>query len=95
METLKAIITNRFQVLARYTNEVLVPTFMREKEKVHGADVDGVKNLLVRETSLLDVTAKQRLADFWPRTKRFSKPINLKNAFKVYGVKPRYKKAIS
>ncbi len=78
METLKAIITNRFQVLARYTNEVLVPTFMREKEKVHGADVDGVKNLLVRETSLLDVTAKQRLADFLAQNKTIQQAYQFK-----------------
>jgi stearoyl-CoA desaturase (delta-9 desaturase) len=67
METLKAIITNRFQVMARFSNEVLVPTFMQEKQKVHGEEVsmyNRIKALLVRETSLLDAAAKQRLTAF-------------------------------
>jgi stearoyl-CoA desaturase (delta-9 desaturase) len=67
METLKAIITNRFQVMARFSNEVLVPTLMQEKQKVHGQEVsmyNRIKALLIRETSLLDASAKQRLTAF-------------------------------
>ncbi|MBI2791575.1 MAG: fatty acid desaturase [Gammaproteobacteria bacterium] len=74
METLKAIISNRFQVMARYTNEVLVPVF---KQKMHGDD-NGVKTLLVRETSLLDTSAKQRLAAFLAENKTIQQAYQFK-----------------
>jgi stearoyl-CoA desaturase (Delta-9 desaturase) len=67
METLKAIILNRFQVMANYSKEVILPVFMQEKQKVHGPDLNvwnRDKALLIQEKSLLDSTAKQRLAGF-------------------------------
>ncbi|MBS0288821.1 MAG: fatty acid desaturase [Proteobacteria bacterium] len=67
LDTLKAILINRFQVMARYSNKVLVPIFMQEKQKVQPTQAglwNRVKILLIRETSLLDLSAKQRLAAF-------------------------------
>jgi stearoyl-CoA desaturase (delta-9 desaturase) len=65
METLKAVILNRFQVMSRYTKEVLIPVFSQEKlQDVDETTRGRIKNLLVRETSLLDVNAKTRLAGF-------------------------------
>lgn len=67
METVKAVILNRFQVMARFSNEVLVPTLMQEKEKVSPSEASmwsKIKTALVREKSLLDVPAKERLANF-------------------------------
>ncbi len=67
METLKAIILNRFQVMSRFSKEVLLPVFKQEKEKDQGQDTtmwDRIKGLLIRETSLLDASAKQKLAGF-------------------------------
>lgn len=72
METLKAIITNRFQVMAKYSKEVIVPVFMQEKQKVGAQDLsmwNRVKSLLVQERSLLDPMAKQRLAGFLAENK--------------------------
>lgn len=56
METLKAILTNRFHVMARYTKEVILP--VSESGGIKGR----LKSLLIREPSLLDPSAKQRLA---------------------------------
>ncbi len=67
METLKAVILNRFQVMATFSNQVLVPTLMQEKRKVNATEAsmwNKVKKLLIREKSLLDVSAKERLANF-------------------------------
>ncbi|MGD9592682.1 MAG: fatty acid desaturase [Candidatus Berkiella sp.] len=67
MQTLKAVILNRFQVMERFSKQVLLPTFMQEKQKVSSTDVSmfaRVKKLLVREKSLLDVSAKERLTSF-------------------------------
>lgn len=67
METLKAIILNRFQVMAHYSKDVILPIFQQEKQKVAGEEIGmwkRVKALLVRETSLLDASAKQSLSRF-------------------------------
>ncbi len=61
LETLKAIIINRFQVMDSYCRKVLVPVFKDEQKQ---APMPEMKGLLVRETSLLDAGAKQRLASF-------------------------------
>lgn len=67
METLKAIILNRFQVMSLFSKKVLLPVLKQEKEKDHGQDETmwaRIKGLIVREASLLDASAKQRLAGF-------------------------------
>lgn len=63
METLKAVIINRFQVMARFSKEVILP--VSESGGVKG----GLKSLLVREPSLLDSTAKQKLAGLFDNNK--------------------------
>lgn len=67
METLKAIILNRFQVMATYSKEVLLPVFAQECEKVASNEASlwqRSKALLLREATLLDGQAKQMLAKF-------------------------------
>lgn len=66
METLKALMLNRFQVMARYSREVIAPVFAQEAQK-NGQETSlfsRAKKLLVRESSLLDEAAKQRLEQF-------------------------------
>lgn len=60
MNTLKGIILNRFQVMARYSREVIVPIFHQEKHKVKQGK--WIKRLLMKESCLLDGDAKARLA---------------------------------
>jgi stearoyl-CoA desaturase (delta-9 desaturase) len=61
-ETLKAIILNRFQVMARYSREVIVPIFQAQGSQI--AAQKPIQALLVREPSLLDSTGKERLSQF-------------------------------
>lgn len=59
LQTLKGIILNRFQVMARYSKQVIVPVLNQEKK-----NANPIKTLLIREQSLLDSSAKQKLAGF-------------------------------
>lgn len=68
IETLKAIVINRFQVMSRYSKAVIVPAFMQSKENLRDMD-RKLKILLVRETSLLDANDKEQLARFLSENK--------------------------
>lgn len=64
-ETLKALIINRFNVLSRYSKEVILPVL--KAEKLHAGEkgralFQRAKILLIRESSLIDKLGKQRLA---------------------------------
>lgn len=65
VDTLKAVILNRFQILSHYTNDVILPVLQEERHKAGDAGralMSKAKNLLVRTDSLLDDSCKQRLA---------------------------------
>lgn len=65
METVKAIILNRFQILSHYTTEVVIPVFREERRRAGDAGVDllrRAKAMLIRTDSLLDEKSKQHLA---------------------------------
>lgn len=63
-DTLAAVVINRFQVMSRYCRAVIYPVL---KEEFHKADVSyrqlfkRSRELLVREESLLNAAAKQKL----------------------------------
>ncbi|MEO0366593.1 MAG: fatty acid desaturase [Pseudomonadota bacterium] len=60
LETLRAVIVNRMHVLRDYTREVTLPTLKFERER--GAElVSRAKRLLVRQPTLLDGRARERL----------------------------------
>ena len=67
VDTLKAIITNRFQVMARYSKEVLLPVWQEETEKANNAFnkalLKRAKVSLIRTQSLLNEEGKRQLAD--------------------------------
>ncbi len=65
MDTLKAIITSRFQVMARYSREVIVPVLQEEKHKAGVAGqalLKRAKTLLTRADDLLDDMGKNAIA---------------------------------
>lgn len=66
LETLKALLLNRFQIMARYSREVIAPVFAQEAKKMpnEAGILSRAKKLLVRESSLLDEAAKVRLEQF-------------------------------
>lgn len=64
METVRAVVINRFHVMAHYARDVLLPVL---KEELHRADASccgllkRARGLLVRERSLMDEEAKTKL----------------------------------
>ncbi len=70
IDTLKAILTNRFQVMAEYSKEVIIPVLSEERRRAGEAGhamLRRVRKLLVRETSLVDQSGQQRLANVLER----------------------------
>lgn len=66
LDTLKAILTNRFQVMAHYSKNVIVPVFRDESRRASEAGkamLRRVRVSLIRETSLVDSSGKQHLAN--------------------------------
>lgn len=58
LDTVKAIFLNRFEVMAHYAKEVITPAFSQERNLNH-----KIKKLLIREQSLVDASAQQRLTE--------------------------------
>lgn len=66
LETLAALITNRFQILARYSQEVLLPVMREEKLKANIAGkalLKRAKLALIRTESLVNEEEKQHIAE--------------------------------
>lgn len=64
LDTLRALVTNRFQVMARYRREVIVPVFREEKARASEASFRAFRRaraLFWRDESLLDEDGRQRL----------------------------------
>lgn len=67
IETAKAVVANRFQVMANFAREVLHHVHREELKKTKPKDretwalLKGAKRLLVRETSLLDAASRKWL----------------------------------
>ncbi len=61
METLRAVLTHRFQVTSRYRKEVLAPVLKEELHQANAASrrlLKRARKLLVRDESLLDEPAR-------------------------------------
>jgi stearoyl-CoA desaturase (Delta-9 desaturase) len=67
LDTLTALITNRFQVMARYSKEVLLPVLHEETQKTNSivgkALLKRARLPLIRTETLLNAEGKQYLAD--------------------------------
>ena len=64
-ETLRALISNRFQVMSYYTNKVLMPVFKQEQLKADIQDLSlwkKTKRLLGRQTNFLDKNSENLLS---------------------------------
>lgn len=63
-DTIKALVTNRFQVMARYSKDVIMPVLSEERRRAGEAGrsvLQRVRTLLIRETSLVNAAKKQQL----------------------------------
>lgn len=70
VDTLKAILTNRFQVMAEYSKNVIMPVLSEERRRAGEAGsamLRRVRTLLIRETSLVDQSGQQDLANVLER----------------------------
>lgn len=66
VDTLKAILTNRFQVMAQYSKNVMMPVLREESRRAGNAGsamLARAKKYLVRESSLVNYQDQQRLVD--------------------------------
>jgi stearoyl-CoA desaturase (delta-9 desaturase) len=64
-DTIKALITYRFQVMSRYTREVIAPMLKEEKQRAGAASrslLDRAYTLLIRDDSIMHASQKTRLA---------------------------------
>lgn len=61
IDTVKAIVTNRFEIMSRYSKEVVVPVFQELHAKQPNALTGKIRKLLVREKSLVINEDKQIL----------------------------------
>lgn len=65
IDTVKAIITNRFHILASYSHDVILPVFRDESRRASDAGkalLQRVQTALVREPSLIDPSSQAQLA---------------------------------
>lgn len=65
-DTLKAIIVHRFQVMSRYTGEVVLPALRDEKKRAGKASrelLSRAHTVLIRESSIMKASQKKRLAN--------------------------------
>ena len=70
-ETLSAVINGRFQLMAQYSKNVIMPIFNQEKANVSDMDSLGIiRNTLIREDSLVDDDGRKRLEMFLSRTQQ-------------------------
>lgn len=68
-ETLNAVISGRYQLMAQYSKEVLVPIFNEEKGQMDPtAQLGLIKDTLIREDSLVDEVGRKRLELFLVKT---------------------------
>lgn len=65
VETLKAVITYRFQLMARYSREVIMPVLSEEKKRAGKASrllLRRAKTVLIRDESIMKASQQLRLA---------------------------------
>jgi stearoyl-CoA desaturase (delta-9 desaturase) len=65
VDTMKAFITNRFQIMSRYANEVIAPMIEREKKSISANSrslLAKAKVLLIRDSSLVNAEGKKKLS---------------------------------
>lgn len=78
-EALRAIISNRFQVMTSYSKNVILPLFYQEKEKVSGAELglwSRIKSILIRDDALVNETGRQHLETFLAQNTRIKEVYN-------------------
>lgn len=64
VDTIKALITNRFQVMAQYSREVIAPVLSEERHRASEAGramLKRIRTILIRDVSLVNAEKKEQL----------------------------------
>lgn len=70
-DTLTGVINGRFQLLAQYSKNVLMPIFNQEKDKVNSTEqLSKIKTSLIRDESLVDDEELKSLEQFLDNTQQ-------------------------
>lgn len=70
-ETLNAVINGHYQLMAKYSQSVIMPIFDKEKTHVSGVESLGtIKDTLIKEDSLVDADGRMRLESFLAKTQQ-------------------------
>ncbi len=80
-ETIKALMRNRFHLLAEYSRKVIMPVLREEKRKAHAqskALLTRARALLVRDNMLMDPNSKQSLESTLAQFKNLSAAYQLR-----------------
>lgn len=73
LNTVKAVIGSRFQVMATFYRDVVRPVFAEEKAKAGSTEqalFQGTRKLLVKEESLITTTSRERLTNLLQKVQR-------------------------
>lgn len=71
LDTVTAVINNRFKLLSEYSKDVLMPIFNQEKNiAAKGAPLCNIKTSLIRDDSLVCETDRKNLDQFLANTKQ-------------------------
>ncbi len=72
VDTVAAVINGRFQLMAQYSKNVIMPIFNQEKGKIDSSScsLSRIKTSLIREESLVDEAGRKRLELFLSRTQQ-------------------------
>ena len=80
-ETIKALMRNRFQLLAEYSKKVIIPVLREEKRKASAqsqALLSRARDLLIRDTSLIDINGRHLLEKTLSQFKNLSAAYQLR-----------------
>jgi stearoyl-CoA desaturase (delta-9 desaturase) len=80
LDTLSAVINGRFQLLAQYSNNVIVPLFNKERVTVDMSDsLDSIKTSLIRDESLVNPAQRERRETFLDQTQELKVAYQFRN----------------
>lgn len=71
LDTLKAVINGRFQLMAQYSKSVMLPIFNQEKDKIDSyCSLTKIRTSLIRDDALVDAAGRKRLEAFLAKTQQ-------------------------
>jgi stearoyl-CoA desaturase (delta-9 desaturase) len=79
LDTVRSVISARFQVMAKYTHSVILPLFDSEVKALND-NPHNIREALIRETILLDESSKEKLNTFLSKSAQVNFVYQLRNS---------------